>query len=327
MKTSKTTKSGLLLEMAKQHKQVSSKGIVRLAMQTYPRVFTDFENTRKILQRVRKTAGLDSPYASKAGKNFYDSLPEPLTYSKCPQFVDLKGRRVLVLSDIHCPFHDKEAVFQALDYGLTRNADCVLLNGDFLDFIGISTFSKDGEVCPVADEIKMARALLSAIRGMFPEASIYYKMGNHEDRFNRYMCARAPELLGVENFKIDQILGLKDLGIELVESRSLCRAGNLTIMHGHEVRSGFCVPVNPARTIYLKTKSTVLIGHYHQSAKHSERHLSGENISCWSMGCLCDLRPEYAPVNNWNHGFAFVDVDTDGTFSVSNKEIVCGKIV
>jgi len=28
---------------------------------------------------------------------------------------------------------------------------------------------------------------------------------------------------------------------------------------------------------------------------------------CWSVGCLCELVAEYAPLNNWNHGFAVDD--------------------
>lgn len=47
----------------------------------------------------------------------------------------------------------------------------------------------------------------------------------------------------------------------------------------------------------------------------------GAEVFCWSTGCLCDLRPEYARINKWNHGFAAVTVHDDGSFDVSNQRV------
>ena len=49
-------------------------------------------------------------------------------------------------------------------------------------------------------------------------------------------------------------------------------------------------------------------------------------MSTWSTGCLCDLHPDYRPLNNWNHGFAIVEVAKDGTFQVQNKTVINGTI-
>ena len=49
-------------------------------------------------------------------------------------------------------------------------------------------------------------------------------------------------------------------------------------------------------------------------------------MACWSTGCLCDLHPRYMPLNKWNHGFAIVDLDTAGGFSVRNFRIIDGKV-
>lgn len=46
----------------------------------------------------------------------------------------------------------------------------------------------------------------------------------------------------------------------------------------------------------------------------------------WSTGCLCDLHPDYAPLNKWNHGFAFVEVFNGGKFEVQNLFISDGKV-
>ncbi|NPB03714.1 MAG: metallophosphoesterase, partial [Thermotogae bacterium] len=41
----------------------------------------------------------------------------------------------------------------------------------------------------------------------------------------------------------------------------------------------------------------------------------------WIVGCLCDLKPDYSPNNEWTHGFAFVELFENGHFSVKNHLI------
>jgi hypothetical protein len=51
-------------------------------------------------------------------------------------------------------------------------------------------------------------------------------------------------------------------------------------------------------------------------------------ITTWSLGCMCELHPPYMPLNKWNHGFAIVDLDDNGTdFEVRNKRILKGKVL
>jgi predicted nucleic acid-binding Zn-ribbon protein len=38
------------------------------------------------------------------------------------------------------------------------------------------------------------------------------------------------------------------------------------------------------------------------------------------------LRPEYARINKWDHGFATVVVSEDGTYDLDVKEIDAGKV-
>jgi hypothetical protein len=53
----------------------------------------------------------------------------------------------------------------------------------------------------------------------------------------------------------------------------------------------------------------------------------GNEVFCWSTGCLADLRPEYARLNKYNWGFAAVDVHADGSFDVQNMRITKGGVV
>jgi len=46
----------------------------------------------------------------------------------------------------------------------------------------------------------------------------------------------------------------------------------------------------------------------------------------FASGCLCELQPAYMPHNQWNHGFAFVEVDGDD-FHLRNLRIHNGKVL
>jgi hypothetical protein len=47
---------------------------------------------------------------------------------------------------------------------------------------------------------------------------------------------------------------------------------------------------------------------------------------CWSQGCLCDLHPEYARTNKWNHGFAVIETAANREFEVLNYRVQDGKV-
>jgi hypothetical protein len=66
--------------------------------------------------------------------------------------------------------------------------------------------------------------------------------------------------------------------------------------------------------------------HFHQTSEHTEPTISGEIITCWSVGCLCNLHPEYMPLNKWNHGFAEI-YNEDGFFNVKNRKIINYKLL
>jgi hypothetical protein len=183
--------------------------------------------------------------------------------------------KILSLSDVHIPYHDKQA--------------------------------------------------LSWIRGQFPKAEIKYKLGNHDERLDTFVWRKCVELWGMENLQLHNVLDFEKFGIERIGDNPIL-AGELPIFHGHELGKGIFSPVNPARGAFLRTKHTVLIGHHHQTSGHGESNMWHKYVFCWSQGCLCDMTPEYARINKWNHGFAFIDVCADSSFNVTNYRIDAGKV-
>ena len=55
--------------------------------------------------------------------------------------------------------------------------------------------------------------------------------------------------------------------------------------------------------------------------------MEGQVTAAWSLGCLCELKPDYSPlISNSQHGFAHVIVDKSGDFTVKNYTIIKGKL-
>jgi len=119
---------------------------------------------------------------------------------------------------------------------------------------------------------------------------------------------------------------LDELNITFIPDKQIIHAGKLTILHGHELGASVFSPVNIARGLFLRAKDSALCGHHHQASEHTEPNINGKITTCWSVACLCELHPDYMPINKHHHGFAHVRVLDTGEFEVSNYRIVNGKI-
>ena len=320
--------------------------LLQLARKIYndnPEVFKDVEHVRSLIRyRKSKSGRYNRSFSSKNYKEYKTengeeakkagignplyTLPESEA-EEWPPYVMPKGAsRVLVLSDIHIPYHDVEALKTAVNYGKEKEANTVLLNGDILDCYALSRWEKDPRKRGFSGELADTRQFLRWLKQELPNAKIYFKLGNHEERYEKFLRIKAPELLDVSEFRLDILLRFGELGIELIDEQRIVQLGKLIVMHGHEFGRSVFSPVNPARGYYMRAKANILAGHNHQTSHHMEKNLKGEVVSAWSTGCLSELHPQYARVNKWNLGFAFVEVFKDGTFEVDNLAIINGKI-
>lgn len=231
----------------------------------------------------------------------------------------------LVLSDIHLPFHDKNAVMAALEAGVSAGMTDIILNGDTLDCYSISTHDKNPSLTDFQYEISQGKQFLQLLREGFPDIRIWMKEGNHENRLERLLMKKAPELLGLPSFSWESILDLSVADVTFVEGHRHFNLSGITVWHGHEFRGSG--GVYPARWLHLKTGGlNAMCGHFHRSSSYGDRDASGKHHTSYSLGCLCDLAPKYMPVNKWVLGFAIVKHDGN-TFDVENFKIINGSIV
>jgi predicted phosphodiesterase len=331
-----TYKKDIVVSYIEKFPKSSTMAISRLLKKDYPIDFDSVENARNMVRRYRGENGINNSKTTIVGerteqqkKQFMSKrieLPES-DYEKCEPFVIPKGQNnILVLSDIHFPYQDNKALELAINYGLEKNVNAVYLNGDTIDMYQASRFTKDRRLRDLAGELEMVRGFLNSLQELF-KCPIYFKIGNHEKRYEDFLMLKAPELLGIDDFKLEQILRFREYGVTLVKDKQMALAGKLPILHGHEWYGGFAPPVNPARGLFLKAKESALVGHHHRTSEHTEKTLGGKVVACHSTGCLCGLEPEYAPYNNYNHGFARIEVFADGNYEVENIKIINYKIV
>lgn len=237
----------------------------------------------------------------------------------------IRSKKLAVLSDIHVPYHSISALTCAFDKIATEKPDTILLNGDTIDMYQLSRFMKDSRKRSVAHELKAVNDLLDVMSQF--NAKIIYKLGNHDERFEHYMMHKAPELLGIPEFRLENLLKAYERGMTVVGEKRVIKANKLNIIHGHEYPSVFS-PVNIARGLYMKGKVSAMQGHNHQVSEHTETDMNGEITTTWSLGCLCELNPAYMPLNRWSQGMAIVELsDNDKDFEVRNYRIYKGKIL
>lgn len=313
--------------------EVATNTIARIIHNEHQEEFVNFEQARGAVRRMRGEDGrddnIDRPEFHRTEEQrkaaIRHELPET-DYEKNEEWkLPTIHKNVLLLSDIHLPYHEPKALELAIEYGVKHDVDAIYLNGDTLDMYQASRFTKDPRLRSLSGELEMCRDFLQYLKDKFNKP-IFYKIGNHEERWENYLKLKAPEMFGIPEFKLDIILRFREYGCHLVKSKQMARFGKLAVMHGHEFGHSVFSPVNPARGLYLRAKESAIIGHHHQSSEHSEKQLDQSVTTCWSVGALCGLQPEYYPFNKWNHGFARIEIDKQGNYQVHNKRIIKGEI-
>ena len=306
------TKREKIIELFKQGKS-SYKEIAK-------EVGASYQYVKQVLSEYKKLSQKEStPPESPITPIDIVDIPEPL-YANGREPYEIKGyARIGVINDVHFPYHDPTAVRTALRALYRYEIDMLILNGDIVDFYSISFWERRASERNLQLERELILRAFDAIRKAFPDAKIIYKEGNHEERLQRYLNRKAPELAEVEELKVENFLKLKDFGIEYVRDKRRIQAGELQIIHGHEYRS--YASVNIAISYLRKAFGNIMLGHFHKKQEDTKKTINDELVGAWIVGCLCDLKPDYAPQNEWTHGFAFIELQDNGHFSVKNHLI------
>jgi predicted phosphodiesterase len=302
---------------------VPSLTLAKKLFKEQPLYFNSLDSARTIIRRYRGKQGQEQRQklrdTTHFGANIEFKMPE--SHAETFEPYEIKQSRILILSDLHFPYQDNKAIQLAINYGKEKNVTCILINGDLIDFATISRHEKDWRHRTVAEEFESVRQFLQELRRHFPKAKIVFKEGNHDERWEKWLFLKAPEIFDDKEFTLESRLRLGELQIDIVKDKLPVKIGKLNVLHGHELQGGG--GVNPARATFLKTIDNVLIGHCHRTSQHTEPTFGGNVIVTTSQGCLCGMFPMFARVNKWNLGFSYVELDIKtGNYRLENLKII-----
>ena len=301
-----------------------------------PELWISWQACRSAVRRIRGANGArdrasmpqstmprpaeDSERCRRWGALLPDPEPSEFQWHDLPEEVG----RWLIVADLHTPYHDADAMITCLEHA-DGNCDGVLILGDGPDAYMLSSWLRDPRKRSFAKELEAWGQVLDTFAELKPKR-FAWKAGNHEFRLERYLMQKAPELFDVPGFSWPDFCHLEDRGIDWIPANDPIRHHELTLIHGHEWGNRFSSPVNPARGAFLKAHDCTLEAHQHRTSHHTEHTLRERPISCWSIGCLCNLHPAYRPLGHkWNHGFAYLVAGSE--WRIENYRIIDGEVV
>lgn len=316
--------------------------LARLMHKEHPEVYKSIEAARSSLRHVqgkngesnRNSAKKRQPGFIKETRTTHTAeyqLPKTWAHPKTVFKLPTECNNVGFISDAQVPFQDNQAIEACYEWLKGKKVNTIFINGDWIDFYGMSHFEKDPRRRRFQEEYRNILISLEHMRHHFPTEKIYYNLdANHELRYDKYMTFRTKELLELElpEYNVKKLLRLDLFDINGLKNNDHYMIGKLPIVHGHTIFQGTTSPVSTGRTVYMKTKQSAIASHCHQTSEYTTKKLDGEIITCWTNGCLMDLNVEYNPHgNNYNHGFTHITTESNGDYHVDNKRIYKGKVL
>jgi len=297
-------------------------------------LFKDIDQARQNLRYIEGKTGVKNRKCV-ANSEFLKDEDRPRNPYNLPETDEtvyepfiIKGfKKIGILSDVHLPYHNIDALTCAITYLKKEKVDAILLNGDTMDCHQLSRFTKDPKKRDFKYELDTLKAFMDVIDKQL-KCKVFFKIGNHEARYEKFLMEKANELKGVEEFEFENIIKARAKGIDIIQSNRYMKLNELNGIHGHEYIGGISAPVNVARGLYMRGKVSAFQGHNHSTSEHSETDMNGKITTTWSIGCLSELHPAYMPLNRWNWGCAMVELDENGKdYEFFNKRIFNGKIL
>lgn len=222
-------------------------------------------------------------------------------------------KRVLVLNDLHIPFHSTSAVNLVMSVAKDVQVDEIIINGDLLDFYNINSHGPKHPhvISSLEDEIYEGRTFLEELRDLFPKAKIHFIYGNHEHRLDRFIMQYCKAFFNL--VKLESMLNLKGLKIDHTPYNSPLKVcPDLYVQH-----SPPSYGVNGARTSLLKKHDASFIWGCSHRVQHATITGHTSNIyQAWFNGWLGSTSQSkshkevfsYAKEHHeWQQAFSIVD--------------------
>lgn len=233
--------------------------------------------------------------------------------------------KVLFIPDTHVPYHDKKAFNLMLKAMKDFKPDHSIILGDFMDMYSVSSHSKDPKrSLDLKGEVDGTKEALRQVKALGAKNNVFVS-GNHEDRLERYLRDKAPELY--EFISIPEVLELNKMGFKYVPYKDHYKLGKLNVTHD----TG-----QAGRYAHYKAMDSfqhnVIIGHTHRLGYAVEGNAQGERHVTAMFGWLGDVEAtdymhKIKYTRDWSHGFGigYLDKETNVVYVVPVPIINHGK--
>lgn len=225
------------------------------------------------------------------------------------------------MPDLQVPFVDSDFFKRMLRVIRAYKPDQVIQIGDLIDLPEVSRWTKGqhGEyAATLQGSLDLTRSMLEDVRRAAPNADIRIKEGNHDERFGKYISAYAPALVGLRSSRLDEQLGLEDLGISY-ERKPFLLSPDVLVVHGHE-RAYSLVAGKYELERIRQHGISIVSGHTHtpvlvttaQAVGFEQKHYFGMNV-----GHAMDIKKVgYVSDGylNWCQGFGLLETDESGSY-------------
>lgn len=208
---------------------------------------------------------------------------------------------ILLVPDSHHPYVDKRAWALMLAASKALKPVHIYCIGDLLDCYSVSSYSKDPKrVANLGSEMEQGNRAMDQLDGLGAKFKTLLG-GNHEDRLQRYLQDKAPELL--EFVDIPKLLRLKERGWKYVPYKDSCKLGKLNFTH--DVGNAGRFSTHKALDTF---QHSVITGHAHRMCYVVEGNAIGEVKLSAQFGWLGDAsKVDYMQkvnvLKNWALGF------------------------
>jgi hypothetical protein len=223
----------------------------------------------------------------------------------------------IVAGCFHFPFHN-EKLFQSflkLIRYLGQRLDGIVINGDYLDLMALSTHARGENILPgITLEVEYSSGLdgLMDIQAACSHKGVVKKFnwGNHEDRYKRHMNKSDNAKYGSALLSPTEALNLHELGYEVNED---WKDGYFTLGKDLQVFHGVYTCIHAAKKHLEMYQSSCIFDHTHR-----EQVYSNSIGHAYNIGTMCDIDSKafkYMPRSQrmqWRNAFAVVKIDDDG---------------
>lgn len=223
---------------------------------------------------------------------------------KSPAQIVKKGR-VLVIPDVHVPFHNKKAWELVLEVIAYTRPDAIVQIGDFADMLAVSAHPPGpGEKHDLKKELACVSREWQKLEAAAGDAMLVHTAGNHEFRLARYIAKNARAIEGIIP-PMKELMGMSE-DVIIRPYQEPFHIGRVT--YTHDV--GFAGKTATAQTLDA-VGSCVVHGHDHRGTVVYSGDTEGQRWFGLGTGCLADFsKITYLPpakTRYWSLGFGVVD--------------------